>query len=230
MRTGESLRQTAKTETADPGMNENTDTKETTGPPIGQTIDPPYLSTMVETTGMHAPLVGIATSEVASPGNPPVPTPRRKKASEYRELGRPSPVQFILTYSRRISPRSADISVSSRTQSPAVTRDAQPDLQKEPEPEVEFEISTTPPPVETTLAARRAKRLAILAKYGNQPTPVPSNTGTPLSGTSSAVPPPPSTVSVSDNLSQLNRAEPPTPLSTTNPPFDRKSSSPSLFP
>ena len=93
---------------------------------------------------------------------------------------------------------------------------------------MELEIPTTPPPIEETLAARRAKRLAILAKYSNQPTPDPSNRGTPLSGTSSAVPPPPSIVPVSDNLSQLNREEPPTPLSTSTPAFDCKHSSSSL--
>ena len=139
-------------------------------------------------------------------------------------------MQPILTYFHRISPlhSSVDGSASSRTQSPSVTRVAQPDPQKELELEMELEIPTTPPPIETALAARRAKRLAILAKYGNQPTPLPSNTGTPLSGTSSAVPPPPSTVSVSDNLSQLNREELPTPLSTTTPGFDCKSYSPLL--
>ena len=129
----------------------------------------------------------------------------------------------ISLHLRRISPRhsSTDTSIPSRTQSPAVTRTTQPEPRKEPEPEIELEIPTTPPPIESTLAARRAKRLAILAKYSNQPTPDPSNTGTPLSGISSAVPPPPSTVSVSDNLSQLNRVEPPTPLSATTPAFDR---------
>jgi serine/threonine-protein kinase PRP4 len=115
-------------------------------------------------------------------------------------------------------------------QSPAVAHVAQLETEKEPEPEIELEISTTPPPIETTLAERRAKRLAILAKYSNHPTPNPSNTGTPLSGISSVVPPPPSNISVSDNLSQPNRAEPPTPLSVTTPAFDCKSPSSLLFP
>jgi len=110
-----------------------------------------------------------------------------------------------------------------------VARTTRLEPQKEPEPEMELEIPTSPPPIETTLAARRAKRLAILAKYSNQPTPAPSNAGTPLSGTSSAVPPPPSTISVSDNMSQINRVEPPTPLSATTPAFDCKSSSSSPF-
>lgn len=131
-----------------------------------------------------------------------------------------------------ISPRysSADASIPSRTQSPPVNRTAQPGPQKEPEQEMELDIPTTPPPVEETLAARRAKRLAILAKYSNQPTPAHSNVGTPLSGTSSAVPPPPSTVSVSDNLSRINRAEPPTPLSPATPAFDFKRESVSASP
>ena len=91
MRTGESPRQTAETETVDPGMNGITNTTGATDRPIGQTIDPLYLSITVETTGIHvqhARLAGIATYEVVSPRNPPVPTLRRKKASEYRKLGR----------------------------------------------------------------------------------------------------------------------------------------------
>jgi len=134
-------------------------------------------------------------------------------------------------HTRRISPRhsSADASIPSRTQSPVVTSTTQPEPQKGPGLEMELELPITPPSIEATLAARRAKRLAILAKYSNQPTPNPSNTGTPLSGISSAVPPPPSTVSVSDDLSQPNRAEPPTPLSATTPAFDCMSFSSSLF-
>ena len=178
----------------------------------------------------YARPVEIAIRDAANPRNPLVLTPRRKKASEYRKLSF-SFAPSILTYFHRISPRhsSADVSISSRTQSPAVTRTTQQEPQKEPEPEMELEIPTTPPPVEETLAARRAKRLAILAKYSNQPTPDNSNTGTPLPETSSAVPPPPSTVSVSDHLSQLNRADPPTPLSATTPTFDREFSSSSLL-
>ena len=200
----------------------------TTDCPIERTTNPPYLSITVETTGIHAQharLVEIATREVVGPRNRPVLTLRRKKASKCRKLGQSSLASPILTYLRRISPRnsSADVSVSSRVQSPAVNHVTQPESQKEPEPEMELEIPTTPPPIEETLAARRAKRMAILAKYSNQPTPDPSNHGTPLSGTSSAVPPPPSTISVSDDLSQLNRAEPPTPLSATTPAFDCES-------
>jgi len=189
---------------------------------------------MVETTGVHAQhvrLVEIVTREVAGRRNRPVLTLRRKKASKCRKLSQSPSASHILTYLRRISPRnsSADVSVSSRMQSPAVNHITQPESQKDPEPEMELEIPTTPPPIEETLAVRRAKRMAILAKYSNQPTPDPSNHGTPLSGTSSAVPPPPSIVPVSDNLSQLNREEPPTPLSTSTPAFDCERPSPSLF-
>jgi hypothetical protein len=120
------------------------------------------------------------------------------------------------------------VSIPSRAQSPVATRIAHPESREGAAPEMDLEIPNTPPPIEATLAARRAKRLAILAKYSSQFTPDPSNTGTPLSGTSSAVPPPPSSLSVSDNLSRINRAEPPTPLSPT-PALDRTSSFSSLF-
>ena len=93
MRTGGSPQPTAETETVDPGMNGITDTTGVIDRPIDQTIDPPHLSIMVETTGMHvqhAHLVGIAICEVVGPRNPPVPTLREKKASEYRKFGQSS--------------------------------------------------------------------------------------------------------------------------------------------
>jgi serine/threonine-protein kinase PRP4 len=40
-----------------------------------------------------------------------------------------------------------------------------------PEPELELDIPPSPPPVEAALAARRARRLAIAAKYSNAVTP-----------------------------------------------------------
>lgn len=55
--------------------------------------------------------------------------------------------------------------------------------------EMELDLPPSPPPVEDTLAARRAKRQAILAKYAAD------------SGISSAVVPPP-TSSLSDPVSQ----------------------------
>ena len=91
MKIGGNLHRAAETETVDPGMNGITDTKGYTDCPIGQTTDPLYPSTMVETTRIlvhRAPLVGTATHEVESPTNPPVPTLRRRKASEYPRLAR----------------------------------------------------------------------------------------------------------------------------------------------
>ena len=93
MRTGGSPHQTAETETVDPGMNGITDTTGVTDRPIGQTIDPPYLSITVGMTRMHvqhAHLVGIAICEVVGPRNPPVLTLREKKASEYQKFGHSS--------------------------------------------------------------------------------------------------------------------------------------------
>lgn len=69
--------------------------------------------------------------------------------------------------------------------------------QKEPELEIDSEA---PPPVELTLEARRAKRLAILAKYEQKET-------TPSSGTSSAVQPAPPVSSISDPLSRINSSD-----------------------
>ncbi|KAG5637187.1 hypothetical protein H0H81_005444 [Sphagnurus paluster] len=64
----------------------------------------------------------------------------------------------------------------------------------EPEPEMELDIPPSPPPVEDVLAARRAKRLAILAKYSG----VASVDATP--SPSSAVQPPPPSSHVSDAI------------------------------
>lgn len=190
-----------------------------------------YPSITVEMTGIHFQHthLEIATREFVAPENPRLPIPRRRKASRCRNLVNSSfnTIHSEPSSHHRISPRhsSVDVSIPSRAQSPSLARTTQPEPQKEPETEMELEIPTTPPPVEATLAARRAKRLAILAKYSNQPTPVPSNIGTPLSGTSSAVPPPLSTASISNNLSQINRAELLTPLSPATPAYDCRSSS-----
>ncbi|KAL0947806.1 hypothetical protein HGRIS_013879 [Hohenbuehelia grisea] len=72
--------------------------------------------------------------------------------------------------------------------------------QSQLEPDMELDLAPSPPPVETTLAERRAKRLAILAKYngiasaGASPSPAPS----------SAVLPPPSVSPVSDPVSRTH--------------------------
>lgn len=63
---------------------------------------------------------------------------------------------------------------------------------------MELDLPPSPPPVEDVLAARRAKRLAILAKYngvesvGASPSP------------SSAVQPPPTSSSISDTISRTH--------------------------
>lgn len=63
---------------------------------------------------------------------------------------------------------------------------------------MELDLPPSPPPVEDVLAARRAKRLAILAKYngvesvGASPSP------------SSAVQPPPTSSSISDTISRIH--------------------------
>lgn len=69
------------------------------------------------------------------------------------------------------------------------------------QPGPELELATSPVPIEVTLAARRAKRQAILAKYAGVAS-VNTTQASPSPGPSSAVqPPPPSTV-VSDPQSQ----------------------------
>lgn len=82
------------------------------------------------------------------------------------------------------------------------------DLPKKPEPqaEIELEIPSTPPPVEDVIAARRAKRQAILAKYSGQaslnasPSPMPRNSAEP----------PPESPAVSANSPQPKEAKAPT--------------------
>ena len=62
--------------------------------------------------------------------------------------------------------------------------------------DMELELAPSPPPVEDVLAARRARRQAILAKY-----PDASSTAD-VSGSSSAAQPPTKISSFSDPLSQ----------------------------
>ncbi|TDL18893.1 kinase-like protein [Rickenella mellea] len=95
----------------------------------------------------------------------------------------------------------------------ASTRTSTPPPPKEPEPEVELDLAPTPPPADVILAERRAKRMAILAKYGGvasasistgegaSPSPAPGSVGP-----SSAVQQPPSTQYVSDPVSQNHSA------------------------
>jgi serine/threonine-protein kinase PRP4 len=76
---------------------------------------------------------------------------------------------------------------------------------------MELDIPPSPPPVEATLAERRAKRQAILAKYASAPSTsqsqMPGPTSGPEQGTSSAVQQPPlSIVPVSDPASSQPRS------------------------
>ncbi|KAM5542025.1 hypothetical protein V8D89_004335 [Ganoderma adspersum] len=74
-----------------------------------------------------------------------------------------------------------------------------PQAQPAPEPEMELELLPEQPVVET-LAARRAKRQAIMAKYAG----IASQGPTPSPGPSSAVEPPPATPDVSNLPSQAH--------------------------
>lgn len=65
---------------------------------------------------------------------------------------------------------------------------------------MELELPSSPPPVAETLAARRAKRQAILAKYAGIAST--DQAATPSPGPSSAVEPPPATPDVSNFPSQ----------------------------
>ncbi|PFH53527.1 hypothetical protein AMATHDRAFT_54690 [Amanita thiersii Skay4041] len=65
--------------------------------------------------------------------------------------------------------------------------------------EMDLDIVPSPPPVEDILAARRARRQAILAKYSGA-----ANAHKDASGTSSAVQPPPPSSSISDPVSQTH--------------------------
>lgn len=131
-------------------------------------------------------------------------TPTEKRASEYHS----SLVMFGFdTHTPRISPH------PSRGSSPAPRKmhttleskhassapPPNPALPTQPEPELE--LATSPVPIEVTLAARRAKRHAILAKYAGVASV--NTTEASLSpGPSSAVQPPPPSAVVSDPQSQ----------------------------
>ncbi|CAL1703133.1 unnamed protein product [Somion occarium] len=93
------------------------------------------------------------------------------------------------------------------------TRAATPPPPTPPEQEQELELATSPPPVEDILAARRARRQAILAKHAGKD----SSDATPISGPSSAVEPPPAISSISDYVSQSHRAAGTPPVSAIEP-------------
>ncbi|KAF4578245.1 U4/U6 small nuclear ribonucleoprotein prp4 [Pleurotus pulmonarius] len=102
-----------------------------------------------------------------------------------------------------ISPRTSRASTPPSGKDEQVNRDESaapvaPVPAPAPQMDMELDLPPSPPPVEATLAARRAKRLAILAKYQGG-----DADSTPSPGASSAVQPPQSVVRLSD-ASQTN--------------------------
>ncbi|PPQ91944.1 hypothetical protein CVT25_000987 [Psilocybe cyanescens] len=99
-----------------------------------------------------------------------------------------------------ISPRRSRSPVPQRTQ-PANEQTAGSVEEEEPKGiEMELDLPSSPPPVEDLLAARRAKRQAILAKYAGVASV--STSISPSPGPSSAVQPPNPSLSVSNPVSQ----------------------------
>ncbi|KAI0927771.1 hypothetical protein AcV7_009483 [Taiwanofungus camphoratus] len=117
-----------------------------------------------------------------------------------------------------ISPR------PSRGSSPVPSQSARPSSPPAPppqlrsEPDIELDLSTSPPPVEQTLAARRARRQAILAKYTGIASTALSPGVSPSPGPSSAVEPPTTIVSISNLVSQTHSVDgtPSVPMSDPN--------------
>ena len=146
-------------------------------------------------------------------------SPKRKKASEYRKTNRlTSNRQVLMPVHFRISPRHSPAPLSSSeqrtgaSQLPSSTASAPA---PEPEPELELDLNS-PPPVEDTLAARRARRQAILAKYAGTASINTSQTATPSPGPSSAAEPPTAVSAVSDLASsQLQSVAATPPVSVT---------------
>lgn len=101
----------------------------------------------------------------------------------------------------RISPRPSSRQVSTPPPLSATRRSSLPPSSsplQPPQPEPELELTSVGPSVEETLAARRAKRQAIMAKYAG----IASQGVSPSPGPSSAVEPPPNLLPVSNDFSQ----------------------------
>ena len=115
---------------------------------------------------------------------------KEKKESKYSMLFLGSRALFA----PRISPA---ISIPDPVPPKRATEHHMPGSQREEKvQDMELELAPSPPPVEDVLAARRARRQAILAKY-----PDASSTAD-ASGSSSAAQPPTKNSSFSDPLSQ----------------------------
>lgn len=103
------------------------------------------------------------------------------------------------THTCRISPPPRKTLSTVESNHPPSTHPPDPAPHTQTEPELE--LATSPVPFEVTLAARRAKRQAILAKYAGVAS-VNTTEASPSPGPSSAVQPPPSSAEVSDPQSQ----------------------------
>ena len=130
------------------------------------------------------------------------PTPIGKRASEY--LLSLAIFGFDMR-THRISPLHG--SSPSPRKMPSIL-ESKPPLSAPPpntalptQPGPELELATSPVPIEVTLAARRAKRQAILARYAGVAS-VNTTQASPSPGPSSAVQPPPPSAVVSDPQSQ----------------------------
>lgn len=116
----------------------------------------------------------------------------RPPADEEREEGEISPPPTRSKPTKAVGPKSA------KEEPPKMPEPV-------PEPEIELDIPPTPPPVEDVIAARRAKRQAILAKYSG---PASVNASpSPMPTASSVEPPPESPAPISRATSQLNELE-----------------------
>lgn len=130
------------------------------------------------------------------------PTPIGKRASEYHLS---LTIFSFDMHTHRISPPLRGSSPSRKM--PSIL-ESKPLLNAPPtntalptQPGPELELATSPVPIEVTLAARRAKRQAILAKYTGVSS-VNTTQASPSPGPSSAVQPPPPSAVVSDPQSQ----------------------------
>lgn len=134
------------------------------------------------------------------------PTLTGKRASEYLLS---SVTSGFDTHTPRISPHPLrDSSPSARKmhttlESKPPSSVPPPNVALPPQSDPELELATSPVPIEVTLAARRAKRQAILAKYAGIAS-VNTTEASPSPGPSSAVQPPPPSAVVPDPQSQRN--------------------------
>lgn len=171
---------------------------------IGTEITTPEMGILAEMTSegtiphvSHQPVTASLVTKIR----------KRKKESEYRKIPRNLlEVPMLMLSLSRISPRHSP-APSTAGNEPRPSSSMQPSSVATPtpahEPQVELDLSTTPPPVEDTLAARRAKRQAILAKYAGIASISTSQTATPSPGPSSAAEPPTAVSAISDPPSQL---------------------------